>query len=92
MAKKNSVATATATTATITQLKYSVPLVTGRTRAQSWTRFGIVKTGIRLAKNVTAYGKQKWLKFQSSFSTTKRERHLPLTKMFLEESLITINV
>ncbi len=57
--KKNSVATAIATTVTITQPKCSVPHVTGKIKAPSWTRSGTVKTGIRLAKNATVYVKRR---------------------------------
>ena len=51
-------ATATATTATIIQLKFSVQLATPKTKMPSLTRFGIAKATTGLVKNVTAFKKQ----------------------------------
>ncbi len=57
--KKNSAATATATTATITPVKCSVLLATGRTKAQLWIHSGAVRPITRLVKNATVYGKPR---------------------------------
>ena len=57
--KKNSAATATATTATITPAKCSVLLAIGRTKAQLWIHSGAVRTITKLAKNATACGKPR---------------------------------
>jgi len=57
MMAENIAATATATTHTITQAKFSVQLATPKTKTQSSTLCGIAAIIIELAKNATASGK-----------------------------------